>query len=71
VKFYLLRTAGSANGSNGTYVNRDHFSGLLELAFPLALLWAVWIWKKGTTRLHQPAAPALAPLRSWASRCVC
>ena len=60
VQFYLLRTAGSSAGSvSGTYVNHNHFAGLLEMAFPLALLCAIDTWKRGTTRFDQPLAPAM------------
>jgi O-antigen ligase len=36
------------NGAHGTYVNRNHFAGLLEMALPLALVGALkfhrWLW---------------------------
>jgi O-antigen ligase len=59
-QFALMRTAGGpAVSVAGTYVNRDHFAGLLELAFPLAVMGAVSVWRKGTIRQSQSAATAL------------
>ncbi|MGC4048704.1 MAG: O-antigen ligase family protein [Paludibaculum sp.] len=51
---------GVADSSLGTYVNRNHFAGLLEMALPLAALWAFSVWKRGQTRHERPAGPALA-----------
>jgi O-antigen ligase len=60
VQFALMRMAGGpAVSAAGTYVNRDHFAGLLGMAFPLAAMGAVSAWRKGTTRQNQPAGPAL------------
>jgi O-antigen ligase len=60
VQFRLMRIAGGEVASAaGTYVNRNHFAGLLEMAFPLAVLWAVYVWRKGSTRHSTPARPAL------------
>jgi O-antigen ligase len=60
VQFALMRMAGDpAVSMAGTYVNRDHFAGLLGMAFPLAVMGAVSAWRKGTTRENQPAGPAL------------
>ena len=44
-------SAGGADSTDpqlirGTYVNRNHFAGLLELALPLVIMWAVAIWHK-------------------------
>jgi O-antigen ligase len=35
---------------SGSYVNRNHFAGLLELAFPLTLAWAPSLWADGRRR---------------------
>ena len=32
------------NSASGTYVNRNHFAGLLEMALPLAVAWAASLW---------------------------
>lgn len=71
----LAQFNGVSDGSNasvsGTYVNRNHYAGLLELAFPVALTWAVALWtesdrtnsgrgshtRRGTS--ERPLAPAL------------
>jgi O-antigen ligase len=59
IQFYFMRMAGGAAASaTGTYVNRNHFAGLMEMAFPVAIMWAIYTWRKGITRLNQPAGPA-------------
>jgi len=42
----MLAGNSETSGASGTYVNRDHFAGLLEMAFPLAVLWAIALWRK-------------------------
>jgi O-antigen ligase len=60
VQWGFMREAGGAAGSAvGTYVNRNHFAGLLEMALPLALMAAVAAWRKGVTRHTRPAGAAL------------
>ncbi len=46
----------------GTYVNRNHFAGLLELALPLAIMWAIAILYKAKKRGGE--VPARAAIRS-------
>ncbi len=61
LQFYSMRAArGASDPATGTYVYHNHFAGLLEMAFPLALLWAIWIWRQDTAR-HGPEGmgPAL------------
>jgi O-antigen ligase len=42
VQFFLMRMAGGAAASvSGTYSSYDHFAGLLEMAFPLAVMGAL------------------------------
>ena len=43
---------------NGTYVNRNHFAGLLEMALPLALTWAIALWGKSSR--HNPRGARVA-----------
>jgi O-antigen ligase len=38
----------------GTYVNRNHFAGLLEMALPLASVWAVSVWRSWKMRDDPP-----------------
>jgi len=50
--------------ARGTYVNRNHFSGLLEMTLPFAVMYGVALLNRGRTagtrRAHRtPAAPAL------------
>ena len=35
-----------ARAVSGTYVNRNHYAGLLEMGFPLALTWALAVWTR-------------------------
>jgi O-antigen ligase len=42
-----LATMDPEAGAHGTYVNRNHFAGLLEMALPLAIMGALrakWLW---------------------------
>ena len=46
VQFFAMRAgAGPADSATGTYPNRNHFAGLLEMALPLAVAGA-WAWRK-------------------------
>jgi O-antigen ligase len=38
-----------ARSISGTYVNRNHYAGLLELAVPLALAWTASLWTRRPT----------------------
>ena len=62
LQYYLLRM--ERNGTpmaTGTYVNRNHFAGLLEMALPLTVAWAIASWRRG----HSPSqGPAGATLRT-------
>ncbi|MGH9591985.1 MAG: hypothetical protein ACRD5L_02760, partial [Bryobacteraceae bacterium] len=50
-QFGLMRRSGGAAGPvSGSYADRDHFAGLLEIAFPLALMGAVAFWRNGRAR---------------------
>jgi O-antigen ligase len=60
VQFYFMRMAGGdAASATGTYVNRNHFAGLLEMGLPLAFMAAIHAWKKGSVFGEPSAAPAL------------
>jgi O-antigen ligase len=49
------------NGTaRGTYVNRDHFAGLLEMTLPLAIMYAVAVWSREDRKTRSRALPALA-----------
>ena len=59
VQFYFMRVAGGqAAPAGGTYINPDHFVGLLEMAFPLAVCWSIAIWRQFTKSKAQRAGPA-------------
>jgi O-antigen ligase len=45
--------------ATGTYIYHNHFSGLLEMALPIAIMWAAWEWKKGSWQHQRPLGPAL------------
>ncbi len=60
-QFHFMRAAGGEAGSTaGTYVNRNHFAGLLEMAFPVAVALAVSAGMKvrGTIRPDGGPGPA-------------
>ena len=46
--------------ARGTYVDRDHFSGLLELAIPIAVVMGIAVYRKGRKQFETPAATAIA-----------
>lgn len=45
--------------ARGTYVNRDHYAGLLELVLPFALLYPIAILYRQRTLHESPARPAI------------
>lgn len=50
-QFFSAQAASpDAQVVRGTYVNRNHFAGLLELALPLAIMWAIAILYKAKKR---------------------
>jgi len=51
--------SSEAGAVSGTYVNQNHFAGLLEMALPLALTWAIAIWTRASRHHHRPARVAL------------
>jgi O-antigen ligase len=53
-QFYFMRVAGGATAAvQGTYVNRNHFAGLLEMAFPVAVVLAISTWRKSAEQSNQ------------------
>ncbi len=44
--------------ATGTYVNRNHFSGLMEMALPFAVLYSVAVLRRRRSRRHSPVGPA-------------
>jgi O-antigen ligase len=45
--------------ASGTYVNRDHYSGLLELILPFCVAYPLAIWERADLRRQFPLRPAL------------
>ena len=59
-QFYFMRVVGGEAGSvAGSYVNRNHFAGILEMAFPVAVSLAISARRKGAAQFNQTAGPAL------------
>ena len=58
-QFYSVQASTEVRPVSGSYVNRNHFAGLLEMALPLSLAWAIAIWGKASKREHRPARIAL------------
>lgn len=65
LQFTMARAQAPDSGAaalpmaTGTYVYHNHFAGLLELAFPIAAMWALWEWRSGNWQRQQPLAPSL------------
>ncbi len=45
--------------ASGTYANRDHYAGLLEMALPFALAYPLGVWRGLDTRREFPLRPAV------------
>jgi O-antigen ligase len=59
-QFYFVRAAGGEVGpAAGTYANPDHFAGLLEMAFPVAVVLAISVWRKSVAQGNQTLGPPL------------
>jgi O-antigen ligase len=56
VQYFLAWPDGIARG---TYVNRNHFAGFLEMALPFAILYPVAVIRRTRSRRHSPAGPVL------------
>ncbi|MGA2326204.1 MAG: O-antigen ligase family protein [Bryobacteraceae bacterium] len=55
-QFYLT---GGQIPAHGTYVNRNHFAGLLEMTLPFALMYSVAVLRRHRSRWSSPLRPAL------------
>jgi O-antigen ligase len=61
LQFYAMRMNNDpALSVTGTYVNRNHFAGLLEMAFPLAAVAAIAVWRRRHDRGSNSIKAALA-----------
>lgn len=45
--------------AHGTYVNRNHYAGLLEMALPFAVMYPVHVLRRSRLRWRNPLRPAL------------
>jgi O-antigen ligase len=67
-QFYLMRLAGGeAASATGTYVNRNHFAGLLEMALPLAVMAAFAVSRRVTRRSSPDRDESIRPWLSVAA----
>jgi O-antigen ligase len=57
--FIQAYAEGGEGFARGTYVNRDHYAGLLELVIPFAVMYPVAILSRNKERHESPALPAL------------
>ena len=55
----LVQYYGGADGATGTYVNRNHFAGLLEMSLPFALMFGFFILTRNRDRFQTPARPTI------------
>lgn len=58
VQFYTGATGGG--GAHGTYANRDHFAGLMEMALPFPVAYGTAVLRRGWYRDSSASRPALA-----------
>ena len=57
---YQAYAEGGDGYAHGTFANRDHFAGFLELVLPIALFYAFAILGRERQRYESPAAPAIS-----------
>jgi O-antigen ligase len=56
VQYY---SGASETGASGTYMNRNHYAGLLEMCLPFPICLAISHWRKQPDKYHTALAPAL------------
>ncbi len=67
----LIRyAAGLGKVAHGSYVNRNHFAGLLEMVLPFFILYAAWLVRKARRSGRWPVKLALALYALGAGACV-
>jgi len=57
--FYQAYAEGGEGIARGTYTNRDHYAGLLEMVIPFAVVYPIAILQRDRKRHESPAGPAL------------
>jgi len=55
----LFQFYSGADGSTGTYVNRNHFAGILEMSLPFALMFGFSVLTRNRDRFQTPARPTI------------
>jgi O-antigen ligase len=56
---YQAYVGAAADGARGTYMNRDHFSALLEMSLPFALTYPLAALQNHQSRNESPVRPAV------------
>lgn len=64
-QFYTAAAPGAA--AQGTYGNRDHFAGLMEMALPFPVMYGIAALWRARRRFETPLRPALAACLSFAA----
>ncbi len=57
-QFYSAASGAQAM-ARGTYVNRDHFAGLMEMALPFPVMYGIHVLRLKRSHLESPLGPAL------------
>jgi O-antigen ligase len=65
----LVQAMGGREAA-GTYVNRDHYAGLMEMALPFAVAYPVARWKATDTRREFPVRLAVVMCVGWGAAAV-
>lgn len=56
---FQAEAGGVTKFASGTYANRDHYAGLIEMVLPFPVMFAVAVLRRDRNRFEAPAAPAL------------
>jgi len=51
--------------ASGTYANRNHYAGFLEMALPFAVVYPMALLRRARSRWHSPVAPSLVACGVW------
>lgn len=65
IGMFQVFTRWPSGEATGTYTNRDHFAGLLEMVLPIAALYGLAILRRRNERFHSPALPAINACGLW------
>jgi O-antigen ligase len=55
----LVQYYGGADIATGSYVNRNHYAGLLEMSLPFALMGGFFVLNRNRDRFQTPARPTI------------